>query len=43
MDRGARNFDDESYDEVEERLGEENAGQEDRAYFPIEESTPPHY
>ncbi len=38
-----RNVDDDSYDEVEEHLREQDPDEEDRAYFPTEESTPPHY
>ncbi|WP_320667949.1 hypothetical protein [Prochlorococcus sp. MIT 1307] len=38
-----RNFDDDSYDEVEEDLRHRDPDDEDRAYFPLEESTPPHY
>ena len=38
-----RNVDDDSYDEVEEHLREQDPDEEDRAYFPPEESQPPHY
>ena len=38
-----RNVDDDSYDEVEEHLREQDPDEEDRAYFPLEESQPPHY
>ena len=38
-----RNVDDDSYDEVEEHLRERDPDEEDRAYFPPEESMPPHY
>ena len=38
-----RNFDDDSYDEVEEDLRKRDPDEEDRAYFPPEESKPPHY
>ena len=38
-----RNVDDDSYDAVEEHLREEDPDEEDRAYFPPEESQPPHY
>ncbi len=37
------NFDDDSYDEVEESLRDQDPDEEDCAYFPIEESKPPHY
>ena len=43
MTNRERNFDDDSYDEVEESLRPQNPDNEDRAYFPIEESKPPHY
>lgn len=32
-----------SYDEVEESRMEQELREEDRAYFPIDESNPPHY
>ncbi len=38
-----RSVDDDSYDEVEEHLRESDPDEEDRAYFPPEESKPPHY
>ena len=38
-----RNFDDDSYDEVEERLREQDPDEEDRAYYSVEESKPSHY
>ena len=41
-----RNVDDDSYDEIEERLRREENDQDDQddqAYFPVEESKPPHY
>ena len=38
-----RNVDDDAYDEVEEHLREQDPDEEDRAYFPPEESQPPHY
>ena len=38
-----RNVDDDSYDEVEEHLREQDPDEEVRAYFPPEESEPPHY
>ena len=38
-----RDFDDDSFDEVEEDLRERDPDEEDRAYFPPEESEPPHY
>ena len=38
-----RNFDDDSYDEVEESLRDVHPDEEDRVYFPPEESQPPHY
>ncbi len=37
------NFDDDSYDEVEESLRDQDPDEEDRAYFPVKESKPPHY
>ena len=43
MTKPERNFDDDSYDEVEERLREQDPDEEDRAYYPVEESKPPHY
>ncbi len=38
-----RNVEDNSYDEVEEHLREKDSDEEDRTYFPPEESHPPHY
>lgn len=38
-----RNVDDDSYDEIEERLRREENDQDDQAYYPVEESKPPHY
>ena len=38
-----RNFDDDSYDEVEEDFRKHEQNEEDRAYFPPEDSKPPHY
>ena len=38
-----RNVDNDSYDEVEEHLREQHPDAEDGAYFPPEESQPPHY
>ncbi|HGY5549411.1 MAG: hypothetical protein AB8B41_06705 [Prochlorococcus sp.] len=38
-----RDVDDDSYDEVDEYLRIEDPDEEDRAYFPVKESTPPHY
>ena len=43
MTHSDRNFDDDSYDEVEERLREQDRNKEDRAYYPVEESKPSHY
>ena len=43
MTKRERNFDDDSYDELEELLWEQDPDEEDRAYFTIEESKPPHY
>ena len=43
MTSSDRNVDDDSYDEVEEQLRERDPDEEDRAYFPPEESKPPHY
>ena len=43
MTNSERNFDDDSYDEVEEDLRKRDPDEEDRAYFPIEESKPPYY
>lgn len=38
-----RNVDDDSYDQIEERLRREEDDQDDQAYFRLEESKPPHY
>ena len=38
-----RNIDDDSFDEVEEDLRKRDPDDEDCAYFPPEESKPPHY
>ena len=38
-----RNVDDDSYDELEDDLRKRDPDEEDRAYFPQEESKPPHY
>ncbi len=38
-----RDVDDDSYDEVEEYFREQDPDEEDGAYFPLEESQPPHY
>jgi len=43
MTKCKRNFDEDSYDEVEESLRDPDPDQEDRAYYPLEESRPPHY
>ena len=43
MTHSDRNFDDDSYDEAEESLRDQDSDEEDRAYFPPEESQPPHY
>ncbi len=43
MTKRERNFDDDSYDEVGENLKDQESDEEDRAYFPVEESKPPHY
>ena len=43
MTNSGRNFDDDSFDEVEEDLRKRDPDEEDRAYFPPEESQPPHY
>ncbi len=37
------NFGDDSYDELEERLRAQDPDEEDRAYYPVEDSKPPHY
>lgn len=38
-----RDVDDDSYDEIDEHLRRQESDEEDRAYFPVEESKPPHY
>ena len=38
-----RNFDDDSYHELEEDLRNRDPDEEDRPYFPPEESKPPHH
>ena len=38
-----KNYDDDSYDEVEERFRNIAPDAEDKPYFPPEESKPPHY
>ena len=43
MTNSDRNFDDDSFDEVEEHFKQRDPDEEDRAYFPPEESKPPHY
>ncbi len=43
MSIAERNFDDDSYDELEEDLRKCDPEEEDLAYFPPEESKPPHY
>ena len=43
MQRPERNFDDDYYEEVEESLRDIDPEEEDRAYFPPEDSKPPHY
>ncbi len=43
MTQREKNYDDDSYDEVEESIRSRDPDNEDRAYFPIEESHPPHY
>ena len=43
MTKHERNFDDDSCDEGEERFRDQEPDEEDRAYFPFEESNPPHY
>lgn len=37
------NFDDDSYDPLEEYHRQDKDDEQDRAYFPVEESKPPHY
>ena len=43
MNNAERNFDDDSFDEVEEDLRKRDPDEEDRAYFPPEDSKHPHY
>ena len=43
MSDSGRNFNDDSYDEVEEFFGRDKEDDEESSYFPIEESKPPHY
>ena len=43
MQRSERYFDEESFEEIEEILRDIDADEEDRTYFPPEESKPPHY
>ena len=43
MTNPERNVDDDSYDEIEERLRDIDSEEEDRPYFPLEDSKPPHY
>ena len=43
MTNPERSFADDSYDEVEESQKDQDLDQEDRAYFPVKESKPPHY
>tara|TARA_B100000700_G_C15006939_1_gene839002 strand:- start:1934 stop:2065 length:132 start_codon:yes stop_codon:yes gene_type:complete len=43
MNKRERKFDDDSFDEVEEILRNQDSEEEDQAYFPVEESKPPHY
>ena len=38
-----RDVDDDSYDEVDEHFRSQESDEEDRAYFPVEDSKPPHY
>ena len=38
-----RNFDDDSFDAVEEYFKDQDSDEQDRSYFPLEESKPPHY
>ena len=38
-----RDVDDDSYDEVDEYLNSQESYEEERAYFPVEDSKPPHY
>ena len=43
MTKRERYFDVDTYDEVEKSLMAKDQDEEDRAYFPVEESKPPHY
>ena len=43
INRPERNVDDDSYEEVEENIRGIDPDEEDRPYFPPEESKPPHY
>ena len=43
MTNSDRNFDDDSFDEIEEHIKKQDPDEEDRYYFPPEESKPPHY
>ena len=38
-----RDIDNDFYDGLEETLREQDPEEDDRAYFPLEESKPPHY
>ena len=43
MTKRERNLYDDSYDEVEESLRDQDLDAEDIAYYPFEDSKPPHY
>ena len=43
MTKRERNYDDDSYEEIEESLRDPDSNEEYRDYFPVEESKPPHY
>jgi len=43
MKRSERFFDEDSFEEAEEILRDIDPDEEDRPYFPPEESKPPHY
>ncbi|WP_320664317.1 hypothetical protein [Prochlorococcus sp. MIT 1223] len=43
MTDSERDVDDDSYDEVKEYFRGQDPDDEDGAYFPLEESQPPHY
>ena len=43
MTNSDRNFDDDTFDEVEEHLRGQDPNEEGCAYFPPEDSQPPHY